>query len=150
MARRLKEIKDSLGVRKLAPANYVKIKYGTGEVRLESNGEIAGLEINYRGAFHGVNKLGSGWTIKASKNKILIISLSQIPISELLFSYIGELRILDAKYVTWDNKLKYAGIENLNRNDWNLAKGNWGADGRKYEEVQTYKIIYKKFLKSRI
>ena len=43
MARRLKEIKDSLGVRKLAPANYVKIKYGTGEVRLESNGEIAGL-----------------------------------------------------------------------------------------------------------
>ena len=150
MARKIKEIKDISGIRKLQPADYVKIKYGTGEVRLESNGEFSGIEIDYRGAFHGVKKLGVGWTIKTSKTKILIISYAQTPITDLLFTYIGELRIINCKYVTWDNKLKYAGIENLNRNDWNLASGVWGSDSRKYEEIETYKIIYTKVLKTRI
>ena len=150
MARKVKDIKDISGIRKLPPANSVTLKYGKGQVELESNGEIAALEINYRGAFKGVKKLGEGWMIKAGKNKVLIISLAQTPISELLFTYIGELRVINCKYVDWDNNLKYAKIKNYNRNEWKLASGNWGSDGRKYEEIETESIIYRKVLKTMI
>ena len=145
-----KDIKEKPGIRESAPANKVKIIYGKGEVRLESNGEIAGLEIDYRGAFHGVNKLGAGWSIKAGKTKIIIVSLSQTPIKGLLFKYIGEIKIIKTQYVSWDNTLKYAAVENLNKNDWGIAYGNWGADGRKYEEIETERIIYKSVVKTRI
>ena len=136
-----KDIKESPGIRESVPANKVKIIYGKGEVRLEVNGEIAGLEINYRGAFHGVNKLGRGWSIKAGKTKIIIISLAQAPVTELLFKYIGELKIINAQYAGWDNVLNHAAVESLNKNDWRLAYGNWGADGRKYEEIKTETVI---------
>ena len=150
MAKIVKEIKDVLGVRKLAPATLVKLKYGKGQVELESNGEIAALEINYRGAFKGVKKLGEGWMIKANKNKVLVISLAQTPIEELLFTYIGELRIINCKYVNWDNVMKFAKVENYNRNEWKLSNNNWGSDGRKYEEIETESIIYRKVLKTMI
>lgn len=150
MAKKVKEIKETPGIRELPPANSVRIIYGKGEVRCESNGEIAGLEISYRGAFHGRKKLGAGWSIKANKTKILIFSLAQTSITELLFKYIGELSVVRATYVTWDNIMKSARIENLNKNDWNLAYGKWDFDGRKYEEIETEKIIHRKVLKTRI
>ena len=41
------EFRDTLGIRQLAPATNVAISYGTGTVEIESNGEIALIEINY-------------------------------------------------------------------------------------------------------
>ena len=146
----MRAIKDDLGIRQLPPANVVKIKYGTGSVDLEANGEIAALEINYMGVFHGVNRLGAGWVMKANKNKVIIYSLLETPITDLLFDYIGELKITSARYVTWEKELKHAGVENLNKNDWNIALGEWGSDARKYEEIETQTIIHKKVLKTRI
>ena len=67
-----KEIKETPGIRNLPPANKVKIIYGAGSVRLEAYGEIAGFEISYRGAFHGVNNMGSGWAMSVGGNKIII------------------------------------------------------------------------------
>ena len=150
MAKIVRDIKDVKKIRELPPANSVKLKYGKGQVELESNGEIAALEINYRGAFKGTKRLGEGWMIKASKNKVLIISLAQTPISELLFTYIGELRIINCKYVNWDNVMKFAKVENYNRNEWKLSNNNWDSDGRKYEEIETESIIYRKVLKTMI
>ena len=150
MSKIIRDIKDVKKIRELPPATLVKLKYGKGQVELESNGEIAALEINYRGAFKAVKKLGEGWMIKASKNKVLVISLAQTPIEELLFTYIGELRIINCKYVNWDNVMKFANVVNYNRNEWKLANGNWGADGRKYEEIETESIIYRKVLKTMI
>ena len=144
------EYRDALGIRQLAPANIVKIKYGTGSVEIEANGEVALIEINYIGTFKGVNRLGSGWTMKAGVSKIIIYSLAQSQLTNVLFDYIGELDITSAKYVTWDEEYQVAKVESLNRNDWNLAKGNWGADARKYEEIETQKIIHKKVRKTRI
>ena len=134
----------SQDIKGLTPSSIAKLKYGKGNVYLETNGEVAGIEISYRGAFKGVNTLGDGWTIKAGRNKIIIYSLAKTQIKELLFRYIGELKIVRAKYATWNNESYNAKIVNLNRNDWNISNGNWGADGRKYEEIETQKIIYRK------
>ena len=146
----MKTIRDDLGIRQLPPANSVKIKYGTGSVELEANGEIAALEINYMGVFNGVNKLGAGWVMKANKNKVIIYSLLETPITDLLFDYIGELKIKNVRYVTWEKELKYAIVENLMRSSWRTALGEWGSDARKYEEIETQTIIHKKVLKTRI
>ena len=146
----MKTIRDDLGIRQLPPANSVKIKYGAGSVELEANGEIAALEINYMGVFNGVNRLGAGWVMKANKNKVIIYSLLETPITDLLFDYIGELKITSARYVTWEKELKYAIVENLMRNSWRTALGEWGSDARKYEEIETQTIIHKKVLKTRI
>lgn len=144
------EYRDTLGIRKLAPATNVAISYGTGSVEIESNGEIALIEINYNGSFKGVNRLGAGWTMKAGKSKIIIFSLAQSEITNVLFDYIGELTIKSAKYVTWDEQYKTAKVNNLNKNDWNLANADWGSDARKYEEIETQKIIHKKIRKTTI
>ena len=128
------EFRDTLGIRQLAPATNVAISYGTGTVEIESNGEIALIEIN----------------MKAGKSKVIIFSLAQSKITNVLFDYIGELEITSAKYVTWDEQYKTAQVNNLNRNDWILARGNWNSDGRKYEEIETQKIIHKTVRKTRI
>ena len=44
--------------------------------------------------------------------------------------------------------MKFAKVVNYNRNEWKLSSGNWGADGRKYEEIETESIIYRKVLKT--
>ena len=79
-------------------ASSVSLLYGKGSVEIESNGEIAGLEIDYLGAIQGVKKLPDGWTIKISKNKILIYSMAKKEITNLLFTYIGELEIQSCSY----------------------------------------------------
>ena len=146
----VQEYRDTLGIRQLAPATNVVLKYGTGTVEIESNGEIALIEINYNGAFKGVNRLGAGWTMKAGKSKVIIFSLAQSEITNVLFDYIGELEITSAKYVTWDVQYKVASIENLNRNDWKLSNATWNSDSRKYEEIETQKIIHRTVRKTRI
>ena len=102
------------------------------------------------GAIKGVKKLGEGWTIKIGENKILIYSMAQTELTELLFTYVGQLEVTSCKYVTWDNSLKYANIDNLNQNEWDVNYGNWGADARKPEEVETQKVIVREVKKSSI
>tara|TARA_Y100001938_G_C8017266_1_gene393279 strand:- start:148 stop:603 length:456 start_codon:yes stop_codon:yes gene_type:complete len=146
-----KNYKDTLGIRNLAPTTYLKIKYGKGDVEVDANGEVAAIQIECRGSFKAVSKLGSGWIVKAGQTRVVIVSLAQSKLNSLLFSYIGELTIKSAKYVTWDeNKIKYAGVENLQKNNWFQAKGNWNSDARKYEEIESEKVIYKKILKTKI
>jgi len=126
------------------------LKYGRGDVIFKTNGEVAAFEIGYVGAIRGIKKLGAGWTIKIGERKIVIFSMAETELSELLFSYVGELKITDCKYITWNEKLHHAKVLNLNRNTWNINFGEWGSDARKPEEIETQKIIGRKVKKSSI
>tara|TARA_Y100001938_G_scaffold89731_1_gene122883 strand:+ start:10067 stop:10504 length:438 start_codon:yes stop_codon:yes gene_type:complete len=126
------------------------LKYGRGDVVFEANGEVAAFEIDYIGAIKGIKKLGAGWTIKIGKRKIIIFSMAESELTELLFTYVGELEIKSCKYVTWDEKLYHAKIVNLNQNDWKINYGEWGSDARKYEEAETEKVIIRRVRKSSI
>ena len=125
-----------------------KIKYGRGIVTCETNGEVAALEINFRGNINAVKKLGEGWSIRAGKNKMIIWSFAQSEFTPELFSYIGSLEILDAYIVTWKKKKIKVIVENLSRNNWNDNTGQWQSDARKPEEIQTEKYIRKKLKKT--
>ena len=126
------------------------LKYGRGDVVFETNGEVAAFHIDFLGSIKGVKKLGAGWTIKIGQNKIVIYSMAESDLTELLFTYVGELEITSCRYVTWDNVLRHSNIQNLNQNSWEINYGNWGADARKPEEVETHKIIVRKVKKSSI
>ena len=67
--------------------------------------------------------------------------MAESELTELLFTYVGELEITSCRYVTWDNVLRHANVENLNQNSWEINYGNWGADARKPEEIITQEII---------
>ena len=131
-------------------ASSAKIKYGRGTVTCETNGEIAAFQIDFVGAIKAVKKLGNGWTIKIGEKKIVIFSMAQTELKELLFTYVGELEITGCKYATWDRNISSAKIINLNQNEWNINYGEWGSDARKPEEIITQEIIGRKVKKSSI
>ena len=76
--------------------------------------------------------------------------MAESELTELLFTYVGELEITNCRYVAWDQALRHASIQNLNQNSWEINYGNWGADARKPEEIETQKIIGRKVKKSSI
>ena len=127
-----------------------EIKYGKGSVFFETNGEVAAFEINYRGVVKGVKKLGEGWTAKIGENKIIIFSMAKSELSELLFTYVGELEITSCKFVTWNENLFHAKVNNLNQNKWTNNYGQWQSDARKPEEIKTQLVIGRKVKKSSI
>ena len=129
-------------------ASDVVLSYGKGSVEIQSNGEIAGLEIDYLGVIQAIKKLNQGWTIKVAENKILIYSMAKSEISDLLFTYIGELEIQSCSYSDWEGNLKTAKVLNVNQDKWNINFGTFGSDGRKPEEIETEKIITRKINKS--
>ena len=131
-------------------ASNATLKYGLGTVVLETNGEIAAIEIDYIGAIKGIKKLGQGWTIRIGENKIIIFTLAKSNYSEQLFNYVGELKINSCKFVNWNQELFHAQVEDLNQNTWNQNYGTFDFDARKPEEIETQKIIGRKVKKSSI
>lgn len=131
-------------------ASKATLKYGRGNVVLETNGEIAAIEIDYLGAIKGIKKLAKGWTIKIGENKIIIFSLAKSNYTEQLFNYVGELKINSCKFVNWNKQLFHAKVEDLNQNTWNQNYGTFDFDARKPEEIETQKIIGRKVKKSSI
>ena len=141
---------DKINTLEKPVASQGTIKYGDGNVFFETNGEVAAFEIDYIGAIKGIKKLAEGWTIKIGKRKAVIFSMAQSELSELLFTYVGELEITKCKYVTWDLKANQANIVNVSRDTWNSNYGEYQSDARKPEEIVSKTVIGRKVKKSSI
>ena len=137
-------------VKNATNATKATLKYGRGSVVLETNGEIAAIEIDYIGAIKGIKKLGRGWSIKIGENKILIFTLAKSSYTEHLLDYVGELKINSCKFVNWNQELHHAQVQDLNQNTWNQNYGTFDFDARKPEEIETQTIIGRKVKKSSI
>tara|TARA_B100001123_G_C15024669_1_gene912939 strand:+ start:358 stop:789 length:432 start_codon:yes stop_codon:yes gene_type:complete len=129
-------MKDKINRANKPIATQGKLIYGRGDVIFQTNGEVAAFEIDYSGLIQGVKKLGDGWTIRFGKNKIIIFSLAQTELSELLFTYVGDLEISKCNFVTWNNKSHSASVVFEGRSSWRVNRGSWGSDARKYEEIK--------------
>ena len=124
------------------------LKYGDGRALFKTSGEVAAFEINYNGAIKGIKKLGDGWTIKIGKNKIVIFSMAQSELTELLFTYVGSLTITKCIFVNWNLEKYFANIEKKDTSSWGKTIGQWQSDGRKPEEIIDEKVIKKTIKKS--
>jgi hypothetical protein len=116
------------------------LKYGLGDVIFNTNGEVAAFQITYRGKIRGTKKLREGWTIKIGKSKIVIFSMAQTELSELLFSYVGEFEIISCEYVDWNLESRHANIINQSKTNWEQSRISWESDSRKPEEIDKPKI----------
>tara|TARA_Y100001938_G_C8100088_1_gene441032 strand:- start:1149 stop:1580 length:432 start_codon:yes stop_codon:yes gene_type:complete len=143
-------MQDKIDINNITNAKRAKIKYGDGAVYFEGNGEVAAFEIKYTGNFKAVNCLSEGWDMKTGRNKIIIWSLAQTPISEKLFNYIGSLEITNAIFANWEGESYVAAVSSIDKSSWKKSDGNWNSDGRKPEEIENNKIIHRKIYKSKI
>ena len=79
-----------------------KLWYGNGELRLESNGAVAGVEITFRGKPTINWDLPACWTASMGSRKAILYSMDTEPLPEILGSYTGYLRVLSVLVANWD------------------------------------------------
>ena len=144
----VQQVTGNVQVASNSPANNVNISYGNGSVEIDNTGEIAAFEMYYRGAIHGVKKLGKGWRVKISDNKIVIFSFGEESIKQELFSYIGDFEITSCRYANWDGSNGYANITSLKSETWDSVAGDFDFDARKYEEIKEEETINRRIKKS--
>ena len=66
-----------------------------GECFLDSNLNIKGIEINYKGVAEITPELPDNWILQGNKNKIIIFTLGNTSLQKSkLFNYIGKIQIL--------------------------------------------------------
>ena len=71
-----------------------KITYNDGQVRLECDGNPLAIMIHYEGIIQATSNLPQGFIIKETKNRIMILRLSEQPFPEVLFEYEGRFKII--------------------------------------------------------
>ena len=71
-----------------------KITYNDGQVRLECDGNPLAIMIHYEGIIQATSNLPQGFIIKETKNRIMILRLSDQPFPEVLFEYEGSFKIM--------------------------------------------------------
>ncbi len=71
----------------------MNLLYGNGEVVLEENTEVVGLQIHFMGKINVVSKLPDNFNVILADGKILIYSLELSVLPEMLFTYNGAFRI---------------------------------------------------------
>ena len=71
-----------------------KITYNDGQVRLECDGNPLAIMIHYEGIIQATSNLPQGFIIKETKNRIMILRLSDQPFPEVLFEYEGSFKII--------------------------------------------------------
>ena len=71
-----------------------KITYNDGQVRLECDGNPLAIMIHYEGIIQATSNLPQGFIIKETKNRIMILRLSDQSFPEVLFEYEGRFKII--------------------------------------------------------
>jgi len=82
----------------------VKLHYGNGTLRAETNGHVAAIEIVYEGKFNLRRIAGADWIIGQGAAKVLIIALKKVDLPPAFFIYTGKFKILSAKAASWEAK----------------------------------------------
>ena len=116
------------------------ISYGNGEVVLETNDKIVSLQIYFKGKIRINQVLPEQFILYNSKNKIIIYSMSLDILPDLLFTYIGNLKIL--KCIASNNKGEKIDITITNDNlgFWQKQNTTWET-GMSWESLDGNYIV---------
>ena len=124
------------------------ISYGNGEVVLETNDKVVGLQIYFTGKISLQSNLSDDFNVYLGNNKLMIFSLNLDILSELIFTYKGTFRI--DRCIASDNKGKKVDI--TIKNDylgfWQRQDSNWET-GMKWEDLKNKYTIGHKVLKQK-
>ncbi len=112
-----------------------KLFYGDGQLRIESNGAIAGIEIAFRGKPTFDWALPDDWTAAMGAKKILIYSLGVSDLPEFLGAYSGYFQVFDVIVASWDAEKIPVVIELENIQLWERLNTNWEDLTKKWEDL---------------
>lgn len=118
----------------------MNLLYGNGEVVLEGNTDVVGLQIHFMGKINIESKLPDNFNIVLANGKMLIYSMDLSIIPNMLFTYNGAMRITQC--IASDNQGKGVTISSINNNlgFWTKTNGTWdtGSDWDSYSG--SYKV----------
>ena len=121
----------------------MNISYGNGEVVLETNDKVVGLQIHFTGKINIQSNLSDDFNIYLGNNKLMIFSMNLYTLSELLFTYKGTFRI--DKCIASDNKGRKLTVDIKNEyiGFWQRQNTTWET-GMKYQDLKgKYTVGYK-------
>lgn len=81
-------------------ATEATIKYGAGDVSIDTDGLFYAIEINYKGTINCDILLPNTFMYSANSNKIIIVRLSKDDFPSKFIQYVGNLKITSARVLT--------------------------------------------------
>tara|TARA_R100000655_G_C2933532_1_gene184424 strand:+ start:214 stop:768 length:555 start_codon:yes stop_codon:yes gene_type:complete len=82
--------------RDMAKPSAANISFEEGVCAIDSNVDIMGIQIHFKGKAEFTPQLPEGWILQGNNNKMIMFALSGVPIQkQILFTYNGEFDIRD-------------------------------------------------------
>ena len=80
----------------------VELWYGNGELRLESDGAVAGVEITFNGEPTFDWNLPDSWTAAEGNGKLILYTMDTESLPEILGYYTGHFEVLSVLVANWN------------------------------------------------
>ena len=114
-----------------------------GECSLDSEVEIMGIQIHFQGKAEITPKLPEGWILQGNNNKMLIVSLSGVPIKkQTIFTYKGKINISNL-ILSDKNANKVTCGRQISRDDWESQSDSLSSDTTNWNEMEIKKTTDK-------
>jgi len=123
----LKKIKQINNVNnsKVIPVTNANILVTEDSIKLETEGKLSTMIIQYTGAVYFNRLLSSLVKVNTTKNSILITNIFKMPIQGDIFTYSGDLKITKCQIFNYDQTYINATIDNVGQEEYiNAQKTN--------------------------
>ena len=129
--------RDRVGPRKAT------ISCEQGECILDSEVDIMGVQIHFKGNAEITPQLPEGWIMQGNNNKILIFSLSGTPIyKQTLFTYKGKIDIRNLILSDKDSNKVTCGLQ-ISKDAWESQNNAVDSDTTDWDKMEIKKSEYK-------
>ena len=82
--------------------NDIKLHYGDGQIMLEADGLLGGIEIKYEGKVSFEADLPENWIFMGNKNKLMFVSFGATELPSILCTYTGGFKIVGCRASSLD------------------------------------------------
>ena len=116
--------------------NTAKFWYGNGEIRLEVDGVVAGIEFTFKGKPTFNWSLPDGWTAAKGARKAIIYTLGTQPLTEIIGSYKGYMKVTNVIVADWDAKKVPTSIHIEQIHFWEKLSVTWETFSQAWETLK--------------
>ena len=110
-----------------------------GECNLDSEVDIMGIQVHFKGKAEITPQLPEGWILQGNNNKMIMFALSGVAIKkQTLFTYKGKINISNL-ILSDKNANKVTCGRNVSRDDWENQPNHLDSDATNWDEMEIKK-----------
>ena len=110
-----------------------------GECNLDSEVDIMGIQIHFKGKVEITPQLPEGWILQGNNNKMIMFALSGVAIKkQTLFTYKGKINISNL-ILSDKNANKVTCGRQISRDDWENQPNHLDSDATNWDEMEIKK-----------